>query len=73
VQGDYNHSASVAQADVNLLVGAALFGQGNYLPPATAGAGETATAPLPEPSTTAMALAGLAYGGLSLWRRRKPR
>ena len=72
VQGDYNYSAGVTQADVNLLVGAALFGQGNYLPPATAGAGETATSPLPEPSTTAMALAGLAYGGFTLWRRRKP-
>ena len=28
-------------------------------------------APVPEPSTYAMALAGLAYGGYSIWRRRK--
>jgi hypothetical protein len=26
---------------------------------------------VPEPSTYAMALAGLAYGGYSIWRRRK--
>jgi hypothetical protein len=26
---------------------------------------------VPEPSTVAMALAGLAYGGYSIWRRRK--
>ncbi|MFM9024116.1 MAG: PEP-CTERM sorting domain-containing protein [Planctomycetaceae bacterium] len=30
-----------------------------------------AAAPVPEPSTYAMALAGLACGGFSMWRRRK--
>jgi hypothetical protein len=33
--------------------------------------GTTAAAVVPEPSTIAMALAGLAYGGYSSWRRRK--
>ena len=35
------------------------------------GAGFRLAAPVPEPSTYAMALAGLACGGYSMWRRRK--
>lgn len=30
-----------------------------------------ALAPVPEPSTYCMAIAGIAYGGISMWRRRK--
>jgi hypothetical protein len=37
----------------------------------SAGVVGTQTPAVPEPSTYAMALAGLAYGGFSVWRRRK--
>jgi hypothetical protein len=33
---------------------------------------ELTVAPVPEPSTCVLALAGLAAGGFSMWRRRKP-
>ncbi|MFM8954018.1 MAG: autotransporter-associated beta strand repeat-containing protein, partial [Planctomycetaceae bacterium] len=43
---------------------------GDYLPSSTFVA-ITAVTPVPEPSTYCMALAGLACGGFSMWRRRK--
>ena len=44
---------------------------GTLDPTSASGAATMTITPVPEPSTYAMALAGLACGGVSMWRRRK--
>jgi sulfatase modifying factor 1 len=66
-EGDFGGDGYVDILDVAWFASTSLFDAGNYN-----AAGHTqAIAVVPEPSTVCMALAGLACGGYSMWRRRK--
>jgi autotransporter-associated beta strand protein len=71
-EGDFNYSGGVTLTDISLLNNSGLYGQGSYLPVAGLGSlSRAVVATVPEPSTYAMALAGLACGGWHLRRRRR--
>jgi hypothetical protein len=67
-QGDFNYDGVTNVFDLLAIDTAGAYGQGSYLP--TAAVSATVTA-VPEPSTYAIALAGLACGGYLVRRRRK--
>jgi autotransporter-associated beta strand protein len=64
-QGDFNYDGVTNVFDLVGINTAGAYGQGNYLP------STLAVTVVPEPSTYAMALAGLACGGYLVRRRRK--
>ena len=66
-QGDFNYDGLTNVFDLVGINTAGAFGQGNYLPVTSSA---TAVTAVPEPSAFALALAGLACGGLSFSRRR---
>jgi autotransporter-associated beta strand protein len=67
-QGDFNYDGVTNVFDLLAIDTAGAYGEGSYLPPAAISATVTA---VPEPSTYCMALAGLACGGYTMFRRRK--
>jgi autotransporter-associated beta strand protein len=64
-EGDFNYDGFADILDIADFMSSGLFNAGSY------NAATEAIAAVPEPSTCAMALAGLACGGYSLFRRRK--
>jgi autotransporter-associated beta strand protein len=66
-QGDFDYNGVTNIFDIVMVNGAGVYGRGRYVPgPASGG-----VAAVPEPSTCVMALAGLACGGYTMFRRRK--
>jgi T5SS/PEP-CTERM-associated repeat protein/autotransporter-associated beta strand protein len=65
-EGDFTYDGVVDILDAASFLSTGLFDAGAYNTPPL-----QATIAVPEPSTYAMALAGLACGGYSMWRRRK--
>jgi autotransporter-associated beta strand protein len=66
--GDYNYDGIVDVLDLKDFLGAGLYDAGYYRLPAS----QSPVSAVPEPSTYAMALVGLACGGYARWKRRKP-
>jgi len=66
-EGDFNYDGFADITDIADFMSSGLFNAGPYNAPAGT------TAAVPEPSTYATALAGIACGGLSMWRRRMMR
>ena len=67
IEGNFNYDNSVDILDAADFFATSLYDAGSYNPPAGS------IAAVPEPSTCMMALAGLACGGYSIFRRRRVR
>jgi len=66
-QGDFDYNGVTNIFDIVMVNGAGVYGRGRYVPAPASGS----VAAVPEPSTCIMALAGIAYGGHVVRRRRK--